>query len=86
MNQPDAALESAVRQALSTDGNLSVDALTVSSSADLYSLGLTSHATVNVLLAVETELDVEFPDELLTRDTFSTVDALVEAAARASAE
>ena len=30
--------------------------------ADLYQAGMTSHASVNVMLALEGEFDVEFPD------------------------
>jgi acyl carrier protein len=48
-------------------------------SADLYAAGLTSHATVNLMLALEEAFDIEFPDRLLKRKTFSSVDAIVEA-------
>jgi len=51
--------------------------------ADLFALGFTSHATGNVMLAIEDELDLEFPDELLTRSTFESVLALAAAVARA---
>jgi len=78
-----AAAHDAVRRALSQYGGLTADASSVAPDADLYALGLTSHATVNVMLAIETELDVEFPDELLTRSTFETVGALVAAATAA---
>ena len=40
---------------------------------DLFEAGLTSHASVDVLLALEEELAVEFPDELITRSTFSSI-------------
>lgn len=74
----------AVRQALADHGRLSVDALHVAPDADLYALGLTSHATVNVMLAVENELDAEFPDHVLNRATFGSVDTIVAAAALAT--
>ena len=35
--------------------------------ADLYAAGMTSHASVNVMLALEDAFDIEFPDELLTK-------------------
>lgn len=72
--------EAAVRRALLDHGRLSVDALDVASIADLYALGLTSHATVNVMLAVENALDVEFPDAVLNRSTFATIESIVAAA------
>jgi acyl carrier protein len=41
--------------------------------ADLYALGMTSHASVGVMLALEAEFDLEFPDRLLTRQVFESV-------------
>ena len=76
----DPATDRAVRRALAEHGRLTVDAWDVASIADLYVLGLTSHATVNVMLAVESDLDVEFPDSVLNRSTFATVESIVAAA------
>lgn len=81
----DPTTEQAVRRALADHGRLTVDAADVAAIADLYALGLTSHATVNVMLAVENDLDVEFPDHLLHRSTFATIESIAEAAARAGA-
>jgi acyl carrier protein len=47
--------------------------------ADLFSAGLTSHATVNVMLAIEDALGIEFPDELLNRSTFVSIESLAAA-------
>ncbi|WP_097179370.1 acyl carrier protein [Curtobacterium sp. 314Chir4.1] len=80
----DPTTEQAVRRALADHGRLTVDAMDVASIADLYALGLTSHATVNVMLAVENELDVEFPDAVLNRSTFATVESIAAAAELAS--
>jgi acyl carrier protein len=76
----DPATDRAVRRALAEHGRLTVDAWDVASIADLYALGLTSHATVNVMLAVESDLDVEFPDSVLNRSTFATVESITAAA------
>lgn len=76
--------EQAVRRALADHGRLAVDAMDVASIADLYALGLTSHATVNVMLAVENELDVEFPDAALHRSTFATIESIAAAAETAA--
>jgi acyl carrier protein len=46
---------------------------------DLYSAGMTSHASVNVMLALEDAFDVEFPDELLTKHTFCSIATIREA-------
>ncbi|ARC58035.1 Aminoacyl carrier protein [Frondihabitans sp. 762G35] len=69
-----------IRQVLDQYGHLTTPANRLADSDDLYQAGLTSHATVNVMLALEDELDLEFPDELLSRDTFATIAALDEAA------
>ena len=34
---------------------------------------MTSHASVNVMLALEGEFDVEFPDHMLKRTVFNTI-------------
>ncbi|KLL94017.1 acyl carrier protein [Rhodococcus sp. IITR03] len=55
---------------------MSVDSTALDPAADLYELGLTSHASVNVMLALEDAFDVEFPDELLRKSTFASVGAI----------
>jgi acyl carrier protein len=65
-----------IRDILAAHGRLAVDAQSVEDDADLYELGLTSHASVNVMLALEDEFDVEFPDEDLKKATFATVGSL----------
>ena len=37
---------------------------------------MTSHASVNVMLALEGEFDIEFPDHLLTRAVFASIGAI----------
>jgi acyl carrier protein len=49
--------------------------------ADLYAAALSSHATVGLMLALEEAFDVELPDRLLRRRTFSSIDAIAEALA-----
>ena len=44
--------------------------------ADLYQAGLTSHASVNVMLGLEGLFDIEFPDQMLNRSVFSSVQAI----------
>ena len=77
-----------VRRVLDRHGKLRAPATTLSDSDDLYAAGMTSHASVNVMLAVEDAFDIEFPDALLTKMTFCTigsigaaVEGLLEAAA-----
>ena len=37
---------------------------------------MTSHASVNVMLALEDEFDVEFPEAMLRKSTFESVAAI----------
>jgi acyl carrier protein len=48
-------------------------------SDDLYAAGLSSLATVHVMLAIEDEFGIEIPDRMLTRRLFSSIDALAAA-------
>jgi acyl carrier protein len=68
-----------VREVIAQHGRLAVDIATLSDDDDLYGAGLTSHASVNLMLALEDAFDVEFPEELLRRDTFESVSAICEA-------
>jgi acyl carrier protein len=63
----------AVRGIIQEHGRLSVDVASLSDDASLYEAGMTSHASVNVMLALEDAFDVEFPDEMLKRSVFESV-------------
>lgn len=69
----------AIRQVLNQHARLPVDAETLADDADLYQAGMTSHASVNVMLALEDTFDVEFPDHMLKRSVFESVSAIAAA-------
>lgn len=69
----------AIREALQQFGRLNRPVAELGDEADLFSAGLTSHATVNVMLAIEDALGIEFPDELLNRSTFVSIETLAAA-------
>jgi acyl carrier protein len=62
-----------IREVLVAHGRMAVDPHEVDDQADLYELGLTSHASVDVMLALEDEFDIEFPEEVLKKATFASV-------------
>jgi acyl carrier protein len=68
-----------IRQIIQEHGRLAVDVQTLGDQADLYQAGLTSHASVNLMLALETAFDVEFPDSMLKRSVFESVSSIREA-------
>jgi acyl carrier protein len=72
----------AVREIVKEHGRLAVDVETLSDGASLYEAGMTSHASVNVMLALEDTFDVEFPDELLKRSVFESIASISSALAQ----
>ncbi|NNN03950.1 MAG: acyl carrier protein [Acidimicrobiaceae bacterium] len=66
-------MDETIRRVLADHGKLAVDAAELGVDDDLYQMGLSSHASVNVMLALEDAFEVEFPDDLLTRSTFQSV-------------
>jgi acyl carrier protein len=68
-----------IRRVLDDHARLPVDVDTLADDSDLYQAGMTSHASVNVMLALEDAFDVEFPDRLLQRSVFESVDAISSA-------
>lgn len=70
-----------IRAVLDAHGRLGINAAHLADGDDLYAAGLTSLASVNIMLALEGEFDIEFPDNMLSRSVFSSVSA-IEAAVR----
>jgi acyl carrier protein len=68
-----------IRAILKEHGRLAVDVATLKDDSDLYEAGMTSHASVNVMLALEGTFDVEFPDRMLRRGVFESVSAIAAA-------
>jgi acyl carrier protein len=68
-----------IRSILKEHGRLSRDAGTLGETDDLYQAGMTSHASVNVMLALEGEFDVEFPDHMLKRSVFESIASITSA-------
>jgi acyl carrier protein len=68
-----------IREVLAEQARLPVDIGSLADDADLYAAGMTSHASVNVMLALEDAFDLEFPDSMLRRDLFESVDAIASA-------
>jgi acyl carrier protein len=66
-----------IRNILKEHGRLNKDATTLDANADLYQAGMTSHASVNVMLALEGEFEVEFPDHMLKRSVFESIAAIL---------
>jgi len=68
-----------IRSILKDYGKLSVAAEALAPDSNLYRAGMTSHASVNVMLALEGEFDIEFPDRMLRRSVFESIGAISQA-------
>lgn len=77
----DRAVTEATRRIVEEHGRLSVPMAEVADDDDLYNAGMTSHASVSLLFALEDAFEIEFPEELLRQSTFQSVNAIAEALA-----
>ncbi|HET8900639.1 MAG TPA: acyl carrier protein [Holophagaceae bacterium] len=68
-----------IRDIILNHARLSADVGTLADTSDLYAAGLTSLTTVNLMLALEDHFDIEFPDRMLVRKTFESIQSLSEA-------
>lgn len=81
MNNTAIDFEPQIRQVLREHGRLNRDVDELGADADLYQSGMTSHASVNVMLALEGAFDIEFPDHMLKRSVFSSIGSIRQALA-----
>jgi acyl carrier protein len=51
----------------------------VSEDDDLFSAGMSSHASVNVMPGLENEFEIEFPDAMLERSVFESIRSMTVA-------
>jgi acyl carrier protein len=65
-----------IRTILRDLGRLNVDVDGLDEENSLYDAGMSSHASVNVMLALENHFDVEFPDRMLRRSVFESIAAI----------
>lgn len=68
-----------IRKLIAQHARLAVDVSTLADDASLYEAGMTSHATVNLMLALKGGFDVEFPDSMLKRSVFESVATIAAA-------
>jgi acyl carrier protein len=69
-------VEDRVRSVIKEQAQLGVDADELEPTSDLYEAGMTSRASVSVMLALESEFGIEFPDSMLRRDVFESIEAI----------
>lgn len=67
-----------VRAILAQHGRLSSSVDDLTDDSDLYDAGLTSLATVGLMLALEDHFNVEFTENMLSRKTFESIESITE--------
>lgn len=65
-----------IRTLLAKLGGLPVSVDSVADAADLYAAGLSSFASVQLMLGLEEAFDIEFPDHMLNRKSFASIAAI----------
>lgn len=72
-------LKDRIREIVSENGGLKLPLEEIKDSTDLYRAGMTSYSSVLLMIALENEFNLEFPDGMLSRDVFESVDAIAHA-------
>ncbi len=65
-----------IRKLIAERKVIAVDVDTLADRADLYEAGLSSFASIQFMLALEDAFDIEFPERMLTRKTFASIEAI----------
>jgi len=69
-------MNTTIRDLVAKFGKLPVSIDQITDEADLYAAGLTSFASVQLMLGIEEAFDLEFPDNLLNRKSFASISAI----------
>lgn len=75
-NEVNSNIENRVKQVIINYAELSDQAENLKVDDDLFALGMSSRASVGVMLGLESEFDIEFPDSMLRKDVFMTIRAI----------
>ena len=66
-------MDETIRLVLAEHGRLAVNVDTINEHTDLFAAGMTSHASVNVMLALEDAFEIEFSESMLKKSTFESI-------------
>ena len=71
-----AQMNATIRSLLETHGRLGAKVAGLTDTQDLAGAGLTSFASVQLMLGLEEAFDVEFPERMLNRRSFASISAI----------
>jgi acyl carrier protein len=66
-----------IRKLIAEHGHLERDVDVIGDEESLFEAGMSSHAAVTLMMALEDHFNLEFPDSELKRSNFESVDAIV---------
>jgi acyl carrier protein len=69
-------MDDRIRDILNAHAGLTTPSSRLADDSDLYGAGMTSNASVNVMLALEDGFEIEFPDSMLKRSVFESIAAI----------
>ena len=68
-----------IRRIVKDSGGIALPLEEIGDTTDLYRAGMTSYNSVVLMIALESEFGMEFPDGMLNRDIFQNIDAIANA-------
>jgi acyl carrier protein len=72
-------LKDRIRTIVSNHARLGLPLSQIGDSIDLYRAGMTSYASVQLMMALEDAFGIEFPDNMLSREVFANINAMAHA-------
>jgi acyl carrier protein len=72
-------LKARIRAIVKEHARITLPLSALEDSAPLYQAGMTSFASVQLMMALENEFALEFPDSMLRREVFESIDAIARA-------
>ncbi|AXF23707.1 acyl carrier protein [Burkholderia pyrrocinia] len=78
---PEQHVKNEIRTILKHVAHLEAAIDSIGDGDDLYEAGLSSLDTIQLMLAIEKQFNIEIPDEMLNRNLFRSIDALANTVA-----
>ncbi len=75
---PEQHVKNDIRSILKHVAHLEAAIDSIGDGDDLYEAGLSSLDTIQLMLAIEKQFNIEIPDEMLNRNLFRSIDALAD--------
>ncbi len=71
-----------IRKIVADHARLGLELQRVEHSTNLYRAGMSSFSSVALMIALENEFELEFPDGMLSRSVFESIDSIANAIER----